>query len=153
MDLKPIKILLVEDNPDHIELTLRALRNNNVVNEIYVVKDGQQAIDFIYNKGEFSDKSKAPRPGVILLDVKLPKMDGFEVLRHLKKDPEFKSIPVVMLTTSAREEEIAKGYTEGANSYVTKPVNFKDFAQKINEIKLYWMITNTLPPPNNHYYA
>jgi len=148
MNVKAIKILLVEDNPDHIELTLRALKGNRVVNGIYVVKDGQQALDYMYRRGEYSDKSKAPRPGLILLDVKLPKMDGFEVLRQLKKDPDLKSIPIIMLTTSSREEEVAKGYTEGANSYVTKPVNFSEFVQKIKDIQLYWAITNTLPPKN-----
>lgn len=144
--VEPVKILLVEDNPDHIELTMRALKGNHIVNEIHVVTDGEQALDYLYRRGKYNDKQRAPRPGLILLDVKLPKLDGFEVLRRIKQDPEFKLIPVIMLTTSAREEEVARGYAEGANSYVTKPVTFSEFVKKIREIQLYWAITNTLPP-------
>jgi len=136
-----IKILLVEDNLDHVILTKAALKENGVINEIYNVKDGQEALDFMYNRGKYID---APKPGLILLDIKLPKIDGFGVLRQLKNDPKFKSIPVIMLTTSAEKEEIAKGYAEGANSFITKPVKFDEFVQKIKNIHLYWVLTNTL---------
>ena len=136
-----IKILLVEDNLDHVILTKAALKENGVINEIYNVKDGQEALDFMYNRGKYID---APKPGLILLDIKLPKIDGFGVLRQLKNDPKFKSIPIIMLTTSAEEEEIAKGYAEGANSFITKPVKFDEFVQKIKNIHLYWVLTNTL---------
>jgi two-component system response regulator len=142
---KPVDILLVEDNEDHIELTLRALKNNNLINDIHVVKDGQEALDFVCHQGEYEDTEKYPRPGLILLDIHLPKMNGFEVLETLKKDPDVKSIPIIMLTTSSRDEEIAKSYAGGANSYVTKPVDFEEFAKKIKDVKLYWTIVNSLP--------
>ncbi|MDY6856012.1 MAG: response regulator [Thermodesulfobacteriota bacterium] len=141
----PIKILLVEDNEDHIELTKRALSENGLANDMYTVKDGQEALDFLWRKGKYIDKAKSPRPGLILLDVKLPKVDGFEVLRHIKEDPDLKLIPVIMLTTSSREEEIVKGYENGANSYVTKPVDFREFVDRIKNIRLYWILVNSLP--------
>ena len=141
----PINILLVEDNEDHIELTRRALKENDLANHMYTVKDGQEALDFLYRKGEYADKTKSPRPGLILLDVKMPKVDGFEVLKQIKNDPDLKLIPVIMLTTSSREEEIVKGYENGANSYVTKPVDFREFADRIKNIRLYWVLVNTLP--------
>jgi len=142
---KPVNILLVEDNEDHAELTLGALRNNNLINKIYVVKDGEEALDFVYHRGKYADLEKFPLPGLILLDISLPKVSGLEVLETLKGDPQLKVIPVIMLTTSSREEEIARSYAGGANSYVTKPVNFEEFVKKIREMKLYWIITNSLP--------
>jgi len=141
----PVNILLVEDNEDHAELTLRALRSNNLINEVYVVKDGEEALDFVYHRGKYADVKEFPLPGLILLDISLPKVSGLEVLETLKGDPQLKVIPVIMLTTSEREEEIARSYAGGANSYVTKPVNFEEFVKKITEIKLYWTITNSLP--------
>jgi len=142
---KPVYILLVEDDPDHAELTIKALKDNNVLNEVYVVRDGQEALDFMYHRGKYTDKEKFSRPGLILLDIRLPKMDGLEVLKELKADPRLKSIPVIMLTTSERDEEIAESYGAGANSYVVKPVEFEEFTKKIKELNLYWTITNTLP--------
>jgi len=142
---KPVNILLVEDNEDHAELTLRALRSNNLINEVYVVKDGEEALDFVYHRGKYADVKEFPLPGLILLDISLPKVSGLEVLETLKGDPQLKVIPVIMLTTSEREEEIARSYAGGANSYVTKPVNFEEFVKKIREMKLYWIITNSLP--------
>lgn len=142
---KPVDILLVEDNEDHIELTLRALKNNNLINDIHVVKDGQEALDFAYHRGKYQDTERYSRPGLILLDIHLPKLNGLEVLETLKKDPDVKSIPIIMLTTSSRDEEIAKSYAGGANSYVTKPVDFEEFAKKIKDMKLYWTIVNSLP--------
>ena len=142
---KPVDILLVEDNEDHIELTLRALKNNNLINDIHVVKDGQEALDFAYHRGKYQDTERYPRPGLILLDIHLPKVDGLEVLETLKKDPDLKSIPIIMLTTSSRDEEIVKSYAGGANSYVTKPVDFEEFVKKIKYMKLYWTIVNSLP--------
>ena len=145
MQGKPVDILLVEDNPDHAELTIKALKQNNVLNEVYVVNDGQEALDFMYHQGKYADEKDFPRPGLILLDIKLPKVDGIEVLKQLKDDPQFKSIPVIMLTTSDRDEEIAKSYAGGANSYVVKPMDFEEFMKKVRELKLYWTITNSLP--------
>jgi len=142
---KPVDILLVEDNPDHAEITLKALKQNNILNEVYWISDGQEALDFMYHRGKYADEKKYPRPGLILLDIKLPKVDGLEVLKQLKDDPQFKSIPVIMLTTSDRDEEIAKSYAGGANSYVVKPMDFEDFMKKVRELKLYWTITNSLP--------
>ncbi len=140
--MKLIDILLVEDNPDHVILTKKVLEDYRVANKVYTVTDGAEALDFIYHRGKYSD---APRPGLILLDVKLPKVDGFEVLVQLKNDPEHSSIPIVMLTTSARDEEVARGYAEGANSYVTKPVKFDEFAEKVKNIGLYWGLISSIP--------
>jgi CheY-like chemotaxis protein len=145
MGAEPIKILLVDDNPDHVILIKTVLEENNLLNEIYVVTDGQEALDYMYCKGKYADESKAPRPGLILLDLKLPKVDGFEVLSQLKSDPELKSIPIIILTTSSQDEEIAKGYAQGANSFVTKPIKFNEFVDKIKNIQLYWVLVNTLP--------
>jgi CheY-like chemotaxis protein len=136
-----IDILLVEDNLDHVLLTKRVLEDNKVSNRVYVCNDGAEALDFVYRRAKYSD---APRPGLILLDVKMPRVDGFEVLKQLKSDPDLKSIPIVMLTTSARDEEIAKGYEEGANSYVTKPIRFDEFTEKIKNIGLYWGLVSEI---------
>lgn len=140
-----IDILLVEDNPDHVILTKMVFDKYNVANKVYVATDGAEAIDFIYHRGKYNNGNNSPRPGLILLDVKLPKMDGFEVLKQLKGDPEYSSIPVVMLTTSSQDEEIVRGYAEGANSYVTKPVKFSEFAEKVKSIGLYWGLITSLP--------
>lgn len=142
MYARPIDILLVEDDPDHAELTITALQGNGLINKIRWVKDGEEALDFLYQRGNYL---QAERPGLIILDLKLPKVDGLEVLGKIKKDDLLKLIPVIILTTSSRDEDIAKAYQDGVNSYITKPVDFKEFAQKIKEIKLYWILTNTAP--------
>ena len=139
---REVDILLVEDNPDHVELILKTLEENNVLNEVYVVTSGEDALDFLYQRGKYAD---APRPGVILLDIKLPRVDGIEVLRQIKADAKLKPIPVVMLTTSAGEREIVESYNYGANSYIVKPVDFQQFAKVIKELKLYWMVISSLP--------
>ena len=140
-------ILLVEDNADHATLTMRALRDGNMLNEIFWVKDGQEAVDFLDHRGRYAGPARAPRPGLILLDIRLPKLDGHEVLRHVKSDPALRAIPVVMLTTSERDDEINACYEAGANSYVSKPVKFTDFVQTIKSLKLYWVMVNHLPDP------
>ena len=142
MNPKSVDILLIEDNPDHVELIIKALRNNNVLNEVHVVTSGEAAMDFLYQRGEYVN---AARPGLILLDIKLPGMDGMEFLRRIKADPKLKLIPVVVLTTSGSEKEIAESYNCGANSYIVKPVDFERFAKVIKELKLYWMVVNSLP--------
>ena len=142
-----IDILLVEDNADHAALTMRALKDGNMLNEIFWVKDGQEAVDFLYHRGRYADGAPAPRPGLILLDIRLPKLDGHEVLRQVKSDPALRIIPVVMLTTSERDDEITACYEAGANSYVSKPVKFTDFVQTIKSVKLYWVMVNHLPDP------
>ena len=138
-------ILLVEDNPSDVALTQRALAKSHIANELVIAEDGQEALDFIYHRGKYEDTQKYPRPGLILLDIHLAKLNGFEVLETLKKDLDVKSIPIIMLTTSSRDEEIAKSYAGGANSYVTKPVDFEEFVKKIKYMKLYWTIVNSLP--------
>ena len=139
MDLQSVDILLVEDNPDHVELILRALRENNLLNQVHVVTNGEEALDFLYQRGKYAN---APRPGLILLDIKLPRVDGIEVLRRIKADPELRSIPVVMLPTSADEQEIVESYSCGANSYIVKPLDFDQFVKAIKTLKLYWLVVN-----------
>ena len=142
MNPRPVDILLIEDNPDHAELIIKALRNNGVLNEVHVVTSGETAMDFLSQQGAYAN---AARPGLILLDIKLPGMDGIEFLRWIKADPKLKPIPVVMLTTSAGEKEIVESYRWGANSYIVKPVDFEQFVKVIKDVKLYWMVVNSLP--------
>lgn len=147
--MKLVDILLVEDNPDHAILTRRVLEENMVINKVYIVEDGEEALDFMYRRGKYADRKNLPNPGLILLDVKLPKLNGFEVLKTLKSDPEFRKIPVVMLTTSSRDEEVARGYAEGANSYVSKPVRFDEFTEKVKGIGIYWGMVNSMSAISN----
>lgn len=139
---RAISILLVEDNQDHAELTLKALENGN---RVVWVKDGEEALDYLQRRGRFATNGAAPRPGLILLDVNLPKVSGHEVLKRVKADDDLRSIPVVMLTTSDRDEEVAASYRSGVNSFVTKPVRFSDFVERIKALKGYWVVTNRLP--------
>lgn len=145
MDYEPSNILLVEDEAAHAELTKRAIRKAGNANRVDVVPDGEEALEYLFNRGKYSDKAKYPSPGVILLDIKLPGIDGIDVLQKIKEDPCLKRIPVIMLTTSDREEDIARSYGSYANSYLTKPVGFKDFEEKIRQIDFYWMILNQSP--------
>ena len=145
MDCEPTDILLVEDEPAHAELTKRAIRKAGNANQIHIVSDGEEAFDYLYNRGKYEDKVKYPIPGLILLDIKLPGMDGVEVLKKIKENPLLKRIPVIMLTTSEREEDVVRSYEHYANSYLTKPVGFKEFEEKIMQIEFYWMILNKPP--------
>ena len=145
MSQRRTNILLVKDNADHIWLTVEALRDGNVPDGVFVVEDGEEALDFLYGRGKYAGENKPPRPDLILLDIKLPKVDGLEVLERIKSDPELKPIPVVMLTTSEQEEEIARRYTTGANSYVTKPASFDEPVRKVREVELCRLPTNTPP--------
>lgn len=138
-------ILLVEDNQDHAELTLKALKNGQGEHTVVWVKDGEEALDYLQRRGRWADETKSPRPGLVLLDVNLPKVGGHEVLRRIKSDAELRSIPVVMLTTTDRAEEVAASYQAGVNSFVTKPVKFSDFVDRIKNVKGYWILTNRLP--------
>ena len=138
-------ILLVEDNADHVELIMEALQNGGLMNQITVVHDGEEALDYIYRRGKYLALDP-PEPDFIILDIKLPIKDGFEVLREIKKNTRLKTIPIVLLTTSGTESEIEKGYKLGANSFVIKPLNFKEFTEKVKDIQTYWVCTNTLPP-------
>jgi len=142
---KDVNVLLVEDNPDHAELTLKALKDGNMLNEIFWVKDGEEALDFLNHRGRYADATKTPRPDLVLLDIHLPKVDGHEVLRRIKTDEALRSIPVVMMTTSEREDDICESYKAGVNSFVSKPVRFVDFVERVRNMKLYWVLTNLLP--------
>ena len=142
MDYQPLNILLVEDEEAHAQLTKRAIRKAGNANRIDIVSDGEKALDYLNNRREFTDKTRYPLPGLILLDIKLPGMDGIEVLKAIKEDPEQKKIPVIMLTTSEREEDISEAYKYYANSYLTKPVGYKEFEEKVKQVDFYWMLLN-----------
>lgn len=138
----PAEILIVEDNPDDLELTLHALRDHNLANRVHVARDGVEALDFLFAEGAFSGREVTVQPLVILLDLKLPKVDGLEVLERVKADPRTATIPVVVLTSSREQPDIAKAYELGANSYIVKPVDFKQFVDSIHELGLYWLVLN-----------
>jgi two-component system response regulator len=140
-----IEILLVEDNPTDIELTLRALKKRNLANKVHVVKDGAEALEFIFGTGTYAERDINHIPKVILLDLKLPKVDGLEVLRKVKSDERTKVIPVVVLTSSKEERDMVESYKLGANSYITKPVDFDKFAQTVSEMGFYWLLVNQPP--------
>lgn len=142
-DLK--RILLVEDNEKDIELTLAALDEHNLANEVVVTHDGAEALDYLYRRGQFKMRS-GNQPAVILLDLKMPKVDGLEVLRQMKSDEELKNIPVVMLTSSREEQDLVKSYKLGVNAYVVKPVNFQEFVDAVKQLGVFWAIINEPPP-------
>ncbi|TQD26789.1 response regulator [Methanolobus vulcani] len=140
-----VEIVLVEDNPNDMELALRALKKNNIANNIIALEDGEQALDYLYGRGEFADRNTTVNPRLILLDLKLPKMDGLEVLKVIKSDPEKKMIPVVMLTSSKEECDVVECYRLGVNSYIVKPVDFDSFVKSIHKIGFYWLLMNEHP--------
>ena len=144
--MKEKMILLVEDNLDDIELTLRAFNKNNIKNEISVVHDGAEALDFLLGTGKYSGRNLSIMPAVILLDLKLPKLDGLEVLTAIRKNELTKLIPVVILTSSREEQDIVKSYSLGVNSYVRKPIDFNQFAEAVSHLGLYWLLLNETPP-------
>jgi len=146
MNSDEVEILLVEDNPADVELTLRALRKNNLANRIHVARDGEEALDFMFCRGAYSTRSPNALPRFILLDLKLPKVDGLEVLRQLKSDPRTRSIPVVILTASREERDLAESYKNGVNSYIQKPVDFDQFRDIVKNLGLYWLVVNEPPP-------
>ena len=142
---KPVEILLVEDNPNDVELTLHALKKNNIANRIEVVRDGAEALEFIFATGAYADRQNVEKPRVILLDLKLPKVDGLEVLRQIKADPRTRTIPVVALTSSREERDIVESYNLGVNSYIVKPVDFEQFTEAVRTLGLYWLLLNQPP--------
>ncbi|HSI13190.1 MAG TPA: response regulator [Chthoniobacter sp.] len=144
-DANLIEILLVEDNPDDLELTLRALEKASIVNRIEVARDGEEALDFIFCTGPQAHRKIEDTPKVILLDLKLPKMDGLEVLRRIKADPRTQMIPVVMLTSSREQQDLVESYRLGVNSYIVKPVAFESFFAAVQQIGLYWLLLNQTP--------
>ena len=140
-----IEILLVEDNPADVELTLHALEANNVSNNVHVVNDGAEALEFIFCTGAYAERSITNGPKVVLLDLKLPLVSGEEVLREMKADTRTRSVPVVVLTSSREERDVAKSYALGANSYIVKPVDFEQFSEAVRELGLYWLLLNERP--------
>lgn len=140
-----IEILLVEDNPNDVELALHALKKNNLTNHIHVVRDGAEALEFLFGSGEYAGREINHAPKVILLDLKLPKVDGMEVLRRIKSDERTRSIPVVVLTSSREERDIVESYRLGVNSYITKPVDFEQFTEAVRQLGLYWLLLNQPP--------
>lgn len=137
-----VEILLVEDNPNDVELTLHAFRKNHLANRIFVVRDGEEALNYLFAEGEFAERDINHRPRVILLDLKLPKVDGLEVLRRVKADPRTKMIPVVVLTSSREDRDIVESYSLGVNSYIRKPVDFDQFNESVRTIGMYWLLLN-----------
>lgn len=144
-DLNIVEILLVEDNPNDVELTLRALKKANISNQIHVVRDGEEATEFIFCEGKFINRRIEDMPSVILLDLKLPKIDGLDILKRVKSDPRTKSIPVIVLTSSREQKDILESYNLGTNSYIVKPVNFEQFAAAVQQLGLYWLVLNQPP--------
>lgn len=141
-----IEILLVEDNPDDVDLALYALKKDNLANNIQIARDGEEALDFLFCRGRFSDRSFETPPRVVLLDLKLPKIDGLEVLRAVKSDHRTRSIPIVVMTSSKEQRDMIDGYQLGVNSYIQKPVDFDQFRNIIKELGFYWLVINQFPP-------
>jgi len=145
MATEPVEILLVEDNPDDVELTLHAMQKNNFANRIQVVRDGEEALEFIFCTGRHVHRQIEDTPKLVLLDLKLPKVDGLEVLRQVKADPRTRTTPVVVLTSSRQERDIVESYRLGANSYIVKPVDFEQFTEVSRELGFYWLLLNQPP--------
>jgi CheY-like chemotaxis protein len=139
-------ILLVEDNADDEELTIRALKKNNVTNDLVVARDGVEALDYIFGSGAYAGRDVGALPGLVLLDLKLPKIDGLEVLRRIRADERTRRLPVTVLTSSKEEQDIIKSYNLGANSYIRKPVDFAQFAEAVRQLGIYWLMLNEAPP-------
>jgi CheY-like chemotaxis protein len=139
------EILLVEDNPNDVELTLRALRKQNLDGKVFVVRDGAEALDFIFASGTYATRKIEARPKVVLLDLKLPKIDGIEVLKKVKSDDRTRNIPIVMLTSSQEERDVTESYRLGVNSYIVKPVDFSNFVHAVGELGIYWNMLNRVP--------
>jgi len=139
-------ILLVEDNPDDVELTMMALQTSKILNRVVVARDGEEALDYLFGTGAYEGRGMAAMPIVILLDLKLPKIDGFEVLSRIRADERTRLYPVVILTSSDEQKDLIDGYRQGANSYVRKPVDFNQFSDSVKQLGLYWLLLNEAPP-------
>lgn len=146
MDQMSKTILLVEDNPDDVKLTLRAFKRNNMLNPIVVARDGVEALDFLFARDAYAERAGKPPPTLVILDLKLPRLDGLEVLRAIRGDERTKFIPVVILTSSKEQQDLMQGYALGANSYVRKPVDFTEFMEAVRLLGIYWLMTNQPPP-------
>ena len=145
MNAKPIELLLVEDNPNDVELTLHAFAQHNLTTQIHVARDGVEALDFLFCQGEYADRDAARQPKVILLDLKLPKVEGLEVLRRIRTDPALRALPVVVVTASRKEQDIVEAYNLGVNSYIVKPIDFDQFVETARQLGLYWLLLNETP--------
>ena len=139
-------ILLVEDNPDDEALTLRALTRNNIGNEVIVARDGEEALNWLFCTGKFETRDPHVQPALVLLDLKLPKVDGLEVLRRIREHPDTRLVPVVILTSSREDQDRLRGYLTGANSYIRKPIDFAHFVEAVRQVGLYWLVLNEPPP-------
>jgi two-component system response regulator len=146
MNSENLDILLVEDNKDDMDLTLHALKREKLANHIFVARDGEEALDFLFCRGAFAQRSFEHPPKLVLLDLKLPKVDGMEVLKQVKSDPRTKNIPIVIMTSSKEERDLVSGYKLGANSYIQKPVDFDQFRETVKSIGLYWLVINQPAP-------
>jgi two-component system response regulator len=142
----PVEILLVEDDPSDAELTLDALKKSKLANKIYAARDGEEALDFLFCRGSFSDRQFEQAPRLVLLDLKLPKVDGLEVLQAVKLDPRTKSIPIIVLTSSQEDRDLVKGHQLGVSSYIQKPVNFSEFQDVVRQLGMYWLLVDSKPP-------
>lgn len=149
MTQEHLQILLVEDNPNDVKLTLHALREENLGNAIHVARDGEEALDFLFCRGAFASRTIDHPPRLVLLDLKLPKVDGLDVLRALKGDPRTRAIPVVVLTSSREENDLVESYKLGVNAYIQKPVDFMSFRQAVKQLALFWLVVNEPPPPTS----
>ena len=147
MNNQEIEILLIENNPADVELTLHALRGEKLANKIEVVGDGEEALDFLFCRGRYAERHFERPPRLVLLDLKLPKVDGMEVLRTVKEDPRTQAIPVVILTASREEKDVVNGYRMGVNAYIQKPVDFEQFRRSVKELGLFWLVVNHPAPP------
>ena len=145
MNIPEVEILLVEDNPNDAEMTIRALKRVNLANKLVHLVNGEEALNFLFANGEFEERKNAMPPRVILLDIKMPKVDGIEVLKQIKSDNRTKTIPVIIMTSSKEEQDIITSYKLGVNSYVVKPVEFDGFAKAVSQLGLYWLLTNQAP--------
>jgi two-component system, response regulator len=143
-DLQQVEILLVEDNAEDAEMTMRALRKRNLANHLHWVKDGEEALEYLFCTGRYAGRDRAQPPRLVLLDIKMPKVDGIEVLRRVKAS-ELKQVPVVVMTSSNEERDVLESYRLGVNSYIVKPVQFEDFMETVSKIGLYWVLTNRVP--------
>ncbi|MBU2553570.1 MAG: response regulator [Bacteroidetes bacterium] len=144
-EINQVEILIVEDNPSDAEIALRAFKKNKLTNKILVVEDGEEALDYLFCKGQYATNNKVSRPKIILLDLKLPKINGLEVLKEIKSHPETKIIPVIVLTSSKEESDIIESYQLGVNSYIVKPVDFEKFVEAVRDLGFYWLLLNQLP--------
>ena len=144
-DYNQVEILIVEDNRNDAEMALRALKKNKLANNVLIVEDGEEALDFIFARGKFSDRKKSIRPKIILLDLKLPKVDGLEVLKEIKSNERTKIIPVIVMTSSKQETDLIESYRLGVNSYIVKPVDFDKFVDAVRDLGLYWLLLNQQP--------